>query len=58
MLFRLVHWIEHRLGWNGGDVTSWWDDGRLMVGFRCRGCGDVSGVHEAPRHISHPEEFL
>lgn len=43
----LLHWIEHLFGWNTGVVYSWWDGDRLMIGFRCNGCGDIQGVHES-----------
>lgn len=44
---RLIHWFAHRLGWNGGRVETWFtNDRRLMVGFRCSGCGKVSGIEE------------
>lgn len=53
MTFR--HRIAHALGWYTGHVETFWalfrhgDDKRLMVGFRCDHCGDIEGVHEAPR---------
>ena len=45
------HRITHLFGWNTGRVVSWWDDTRLMIGFRCDGCGDIQGVHEGRVHI-------
>lgn len=44
-LSRFVHWISHRFGWNTGTVETWWEGRQLMVGFRCDGCGKVSGAH-------------
>jgi hypothetical protein len=37
----LWHRIEHRYGWNQGDVVTWWDEqGQLLVGFCCE-CGKL-----------------
>ncbi len=54
---RLWHRLMHLLGRNHGQVVTQWDAERdvLWVGYRCE-CGEVQGVHAAPRHISHPEE--
>jgi hypothetical protein len=52
---RLMHRLAHLFGWYSGDVATWWesrrhgDDKALMVGYRCRVCGDIEGVHEMPR---------
>lgn len=49
MSARWLHRLAHWTGWNGGRVVTWWSTypGRyLMVGFRCDGCGEVSGIHE------------
>lgn len=50
---RPFHRIAHWLGWNRGMVETWWThgylqhpDNRLMVGFRCDGCGKLSRVHD------------
>ena len=50
---RLWHPLAHRLGYNEGTVTTWFEDDdqqtdykRLMVGFRCLSCDRVEGVHE------------
>lgn len=47
------HRVTHWLGWNFGTVETWWTHGplehhenRLMVGFRCAGCGQLRGVRE------------
>jgi len=45
------HWIEHRFGWNAGNVVSFTQQGKTMVGFQCSKCDAISGVHE----ISIPE---
>jgi hypothetical protein len=44
----IKHWLAHRLEWNEGHVVTWWAGPRLMVGFRCDGCGQLSGVHASP----------
>lgn len=41
------HWLAHKLGWNTGTIEVFWQGPRLMVGFRCDGCGNLSGVHES-----------
>ena len=54
----LRHRIAHALGWYTGRVETFWalfrhgDDKRLMVGFRCDVCDDISHVHEAPRWMT------
>lgn len=46
MLTEIRHTLAHRLGWNRGRVVSWIDTaGDVVVGFRCDGCGWVSGIH-------------
>lgn len=48
----LFHPLAHRLGYNEGTVTTWYEDDaesdykRLMVGFRCLTCGEINGAHE------------
>ena len=47
----MIHWLAHLFGLNTGTVYTWWDgyytdDKKLMVGFKCSKCGDISGVHE------------
>ena len=45
----LIHRLAHRLGWTTGEVEVFWVDSprRLMVGFRCHGCGQLRHVHES-----------
>lgn len=43
---RLFHWLAHKTGNNLGQVETFWSDDRLMVGFRCNGCGELQGVAE------------
>jgi hypothetical protein len=49
---RARHWVAHKLGQNGGQVECWWQDGKLLVGFRCDGCGkmDPSSIFESIGH--------
>jgi hypothetical protein len=43
---RLLHRLAHYLGLTTGRVETWRRrDGTLMVGFRCDGCGKLTGVH-------------
>lgn len=53
---RLLHTLAHWFGWNHGTVESWWrKDGTLMIGFRCSGCGRISGVHESVFGTRRPQ---
>jgi hypothetical protein len=40
------HFIAHLLGWNTGEVVTFYVGRKLMVGFRCDGCGKLYGVQE------------
>ena len=51
---KLTHWIAHTFGWNTGEVATFWQGQKLMVGFRCHGCGELSGVHES--YVTGPPE--
>lgn len=42
---RIIHRIVHWFGWNAGHVETWWEGHALMVGFRCKKCGELSGIH-------------
>jgi hypothetical protein len=52
---RMRHRLAHWLGWYTGNVETWWEPdpctGKLMVGFRCDGCGELRGVDEVPPHV-------
>jgi hypothetical protein len=52
-MLTIRHWLAHRLGWNEGDIETHWAGGRLLVWFRCAGCGKVSGIHKAPDWITN-----
>lgn len=41
---RFFHWLAHITKYNEGRVITWWDEEKLMVGFQCDGCGEVSGA--------------
>jgi hypothetical protein len=47
----VIHRIAHFLRLNLGRVETWFDEGRLMVGFRCATCGALSHVHERDSDI-------
>lgn len=51
---RFLHWIAHRFGWNYGIVEARWQGHQLMVGFRCSGCGKLSGVHPTVYTRNYP----
>lgn len=48
---RILHWFAHLFGWNAGRVETWYaEDGKtVMIGFRCVGCGKLTGVHPIPK---------
>jgi hypothetical protein len=45
----MFHKLMHLLGRNTGEVVTWWQGPHIMVGFKCHGCGKVSGAHV--RHV-------
>ena len=53
---KAIHWIAHKMGTNTGQVETWWQDKRLMIGFRCDGCGSIEHVHES--YVTLPPEAL
>lgn len=59
VLKRIRHRLAHLTGWNLGKVEVWWTRGepkRLMVGFRCSGCGKLMSI--SPCHGTHLAENL
>lgn len=40
----MFHWLMHKMGWNKGHIETWWENGSLMIGFRCNKCGKLEGV--------------
>jgi len=42
---RAMHRIAHWLGWNYGNVETFYEGEKIMVGFRCS-CGELSSVDE------------
>jgi len=48
---RILHFIAHLFKLNEGKVESWWEPncvtGKLMIGFRCAGCGKLQGAHQS-----------
>lgn len=43
---KILHWLAHKLGWNYGIADSFWKGEKLMMSFKCTGCGKRSGIHE------------
>lgn len=43
---RARHRVAHWLGLNEGCAESRWLGDALLMGFRCRGCGEIFHVHE------------
>jgi hypothetical protein len=41
---KFLHWLSHLTGRYTGNVVSWTDAGRTMVGYECNHCHRVSGV--------------
>lgn len=54
-LIAFGHRLKHHFGWYHGEVITWWIGDKLMVGFKCDECGQVSGVDVVPDHIVYPE---
>ena len=45
-IFRLGHWIKHRLRLTRPDLETWCRrDGEVMIGYRCPECGALEGIH-------------
>ena len=51
-MFKILHAISHWLGMTTGMVCSRWRNGVVEIGFRCDGCGRVSGIHKT--NAKHP----
>jgi hypothetical protein len=50
---KTLKWIQHQIahffGWNYGNSEAWYEDGELMGGFRCKGCGKLQSKHKVRR---------
>ena len=46
---RYLHVVAHLTDLYSGQVECWWQDNKLMVGFRCKKCGEMEGIHECRR---------
>lgn len=48
-----MHFLAHIFKLNYGRHYVWTDGetGRIMIGFRCSGCGNIYGIFEAPEHL-------
>jgi len=53
---KIWHRIEHWFGCNKGIVETWWQGNKLMIGFRCLECDQISGVHQSYRQSYPPKE--
>lgn len=40
-----LHRLKHLLGLHKGYPFSFYDRGKLMMGFKCGECGDIEGIH-------------
>ena len=49
----MIHRLAHLFGVFNGTCYSWWDNKKLMMGFKCNKCGDISGVHDATNVIDN-----
>lgn len=54
----LLHKIAHLLHWNYGIADAFYKGGKLMMSFKCTGCGKRSGIHAidevVDRELSNP----
>jgi len=42
---KMIHKIAHWLGWNYGVPYSFYEDEKLMMSWKCSGCGKLEGIH-------------
>ena len=45
LIKKLRHKIAHWLRWNYGMPDAFYDGDKLMMSFKCTGCGKRSGIH-------------
>jgi hypothetical protein len=58
LLAVITHWLAHLTGQNLGTIVSVLDKrDTVWIGFRCTGCGRVSGIHVAHDQVPKPSEF-
>jgi hypothetical protein len=54
----IAHWLAHLTGHNLGNIVSVLDKrGTVWIGFRCRSCGRITGIHAAHDQAPKPAEF-
>lgn len=41
----ILHKISHILRMNKGNPDAFYEGGKLMMSFKCGGCGERSGIH-------------
>jgi hypothetical protein len=46
MIKKILHKIAHLCKWNGGRCEAFWVGDKLMMSFRCSGCGKRQDIHE------------
>lgn len=42
---KIIHKIAHLFNWNYGIADSYYEGEKLMMSFKCAGCGKRSGIH-------------
>lgn len=48
---KIKHFIAHLLGWNYGLPHAYHEDDKLMMSFKCSGCGRLSSIHPCDKVI-------
>ena len=42
---RILHWLAHLLQMNLGNPDAFYEGEKLMMSFKCYGCGKRQGIH-------------
>jgi len=50
---KILHKIAHLLNWNYGCLDAYYEGDKLMMSFKCSGCGKRSGVHRCDKIIDN-----
>lgn len=56
MIKKLFHSVAHLFNWNSGNPESFWEGDKLMMSFRCSGCGERQSIHEITDKLSDWEK--
>jgi hypothetical protein len=51
-----LHKIAHLFNWNYGKPDSFWEGDKLMMSFKCSGCGKRSHIHEITDRLADWEK--